>query len=417
MPHHHRHQHSFLTERLTTPRPTPLPAPPAAGNYVVPPPPPPAAGEPLTLVSPMGNLYLTVEDERVAGQLLHDVYDEWDDHRQPTVSWCFSFMMLIMFMMILQSTMTVPGDGPGSAAGPGGAGGVPEPSQGGTDPAASGAAAAAGSAAVGLLAGFSLVVVWLVSKLFLVVLPLLMVMRLAARAQVSQGVSAVARSTSRQVHLSPSQVCCRPLEFRTQRAAVTAVQQHSACECPAALLLLVPDVRHCPLPCDVQEQAAEAAAAAAVGNVPGLDGSTQQGRVEVVDRDHPLVAVIARLAAARAAAQARQMGAASATAGGASSNDIEAADVEMQQARQALGRDPTFWPPAAAAAASPAQQQEGQAQSVVDAAAQRRASLRALMTAIRASALRGEVPGPAQQQQQSGASDSSAVASSRQNMV
>lgn len=157
----------------------------------------------------MGNLYLTVEDERVAGQLLHDVYDEWDDHRQPTVSWCFSFMMLIMFMMILQSTMTVPGDGAGSAAGPGGAGGVPGPSQGGTDPAASGAAAAAGSAAVGLLAGFSLVVVWLVSKLFLVVLPLLMVMRLAARAQVSQGVSAVARGcgprrASRQVHLSPA---------------------------------------------------------------------------------------------------------------------------------------------------------------------------------------------------------------------
>jgi hypothetical protein len=139
----------------------------------------------------MGNLYLTVEDERVAGQLLHDVYDEWDDHRQPTVSWCFSFMMLIMFMMILQSTMTVPGDGSGgSAAGPGGAGGVPgSSSSGGADPAgASGAAAAAGSAAVGLLAGFSLVVVWLVSKLFLVVLPLLMVMRLAARAQVSSSV-------------------------------------------------------------------------------------------------------------------------------------------------------------------------------------------------------------------------------------
>lgn len=125
----------------------------------------------------MGNLYLTVEDERVAGQLLHDVYDEWDDHRQPTVSWCFSFMMLIMFMMILQSTMTVnmPADGSGSGSG---SGGVPSPSPA-DDP-----AGAAGSAAVGLLAGFSLVVVWLVSKLFLVVLPLLMVMRLAARAQV-----------------------------------------------------------------------------------------------------------------------------------------------------------------------------------------------------------------------------------------
>lgn len=150
----------------------------------MPPSPPASAGEPLTLVSPLGNLYLTVEDERVAGQLLHDVYDEWDDHRQPTVSWCFSFMMLIMFMMILQSTMTVPvpdstaGGGPGAGAG---AGGAPSPSAP-SDPSA--AAAAAGTAAAGLLAGFSLFVVWVVSKLFLVVLPLLMVMRLAARAQV-----------------------------------------------------------------------------------------------------------------------------------------------------------------------------------------------------------------------------------------
>lgn len=150
---------------------------------MVPPPPPPSAGEPLTLVSPMGNLYLTVDDERVAGQLLHDVYDEWDDHRQPTVSWCFSFMMLLMFMMILQSTMTVnmpaDGSGAGGPAGPGGA--APSPAGPAADPSA---AAAAGSAAVGLLAGFSLVVMWLVSKLFLVVLPLLMLMRLATRAQV-----------------------------------------------------------------------------------------------------------------------------------------------------------------------------------------------------------------------------------------
>ena len=152
----------------------------SAGNYVVPPRPPPTAGEPLTLVSPMGNLYLTVDDERVAGQLLHDVYDEWDDHRQPTVSWCFSFVMLLMFMMILQSTMTVPADG---GAGAGGAGGGASPSPA-VDPSAAGGA---GSAAVGLLAGFSLVVMWLFSKLFLVVLPLVMLMRLATRAQVRRG--------------------------------------------------------------------------------------------------------------------------------------------------------------------------------------------------------------------------------------
>jgi hypothetical protein len=164
-----KRNHSFWAELLLVSL--------SAGNYVVPPRPPPTAGEPLTLVSPMGNLYLTVDDERVAGQLLHDVYDEWDDHRQPTVSWCFSFVMLLMFMMILQSTMTVPADG---GAGAGGAGGGASPSPA-ADPSAAGGA---GSAAVGLLAGFSLVVMWLFSKLFLVVLPLVMLMRLATRAQV-----------------------------------------------------------------------------------------------------------------------------------------------------------------------------------------------------------------------------------------
>lgn len=162
------------------------------GNYVVPPAPTPSAGEPLTLVSPLGNLYLTVDDERVAGQLLHDVYDEWDDHRQPTVSWCFSFMMLLMLMMLVQSSMQVPGagggdGGSGSSLGPAGGGSGAAGGAGGAggssiDP----SAAAVGTAAAGLLAGFALVVVWVVSKLFLVVLPLVMVMRLAARAQVGQ---------------------------------------------------------------------------------------------------------------------------------------------------------------------------------------------------------------------------------------
>jgi hypothetical protein len=149
---------------------------------VVPPPAPPQpAGEPLTLVSPLGNLYLTVDpaDRR----LLADAYDEWDDHRQPTVSWCFSFMMFLLLMMFLQGAMPV-GDAPGSGGSstPGGSGPVGPPAPA-ADPSSS-PAAAAGSAAVGLVAGLSLFLVWLLSKLILVVFPLLMVMRLAARAQV-----------------------------------------------------------------------------------------------------------------------------------------------------------------------------------------------------------------------------------------
>jgi len=187
----------------------------------------------------------------------------------------------------------------------------------------------------------------------------------------------------------------------------------------------------------MQEQAAEAAAAAAVGTVPGLDGPPQAGRGGVeVDRDHPLFTLIARLAAARAAAQARQLANNSSTAAPAAAQATgsqDASDVEMQQAgrdaRSRLGRDPSFWAPAATAPATStasshvvgeSSQESGQEQSEVT-AAQRLASLRALMGAIRASALRGEVLG--QQQQEGGSSTASGggsaggAASSRHGMV
>jgi hypothetical protein len=188
-------------------------------------------------------------------------------------------------------------------------------------------------------------------------------------------------------------------------------------------LLLNTHVLFCPL-LFVQEQAAEAAAAAAVGTVPGLDGPT---RAPAEDRDHALVTLITRLAAARAAAQTRQMQAAAAAAGtsaagaaaGSSSGSVDVVDVEMQQGpqqvqRQALsqlGRDPTFWAPAGSSgAAEGAQQPAEQEQQAEVAASQRLASLQALMSAITATAMRGETVG--QQQQAPGGSTSAAGSSS-----
>jgi hypothetical protein len=175
--------------------------------------------------------------------------------------------------------------------------------------------------------------------------------------------------------------------------------------------------------CDwLQEQAAAEAAAAAVGTVPGLDGPTQPGRVEVADRDQSIVAAVARLAALRAAIDARRAAASSSAAASPAadpSSSIDAVDLEMQQARRGalsrLGRDPTFWSPAATAArAGQVQQQEEQQQPE---ASQRLASLRALMTAIRASAMRGEAPGQQQQQQVGDSNEAAPAGSSRQSMV
>lgn len=191
-------------------------------------------------------------------------------------------------------------------------------------------------------------------------------------------------------------------------------------------LLLNTHVLFCPL-LFVQEQAAEAAAAAAVGTVPGPDGPT---RAPAEDRDHALVTLITRLAAARAAAQTRQMQAAAAAAGtsaagaaaGSSSGSVDVVDVEMQQGpqqvqRQALsrlGRDPIFWAPAGSSrgsgAADGVQQPAEQEQQAEVAASQRLASLQALMSAITATAMRGETVG--QQQQAPGGSTSVAGSSS-----
>lgn len=171
------------------------------------------------------------------------------------------------------------------------------------------------------------------------------------------------------------------------------------CCCLAAVALL-------------QEQAAEAAAAAA-GTVPGLDGPTQAGPGSTeVDRNHPVVHMLARLAAARAAAQARRAGISSSAATGASSSSTDVIDVEMQQARDArsrLGRDATFWAPVTAAAGDNGAQQQEEQQSTEAAAAQRMASLRALMGAIRASAMREQSPA---RQQPHASSDSTAAGSS-----
>jgi hypothetical protein len=140
--------------------------------------------------------------------------------------------------------------------------------------------------------------------------------------------------------------------------------------------------------------------------------------VEVADRDQPVNAAIARLAALRAAIDARRAAASSSAAASTaadSSSSIGTVDLEQgrREALSRLGRDPTFWSPAATAAGAGQVQQQEEEQQPEAAAAQRLASLRALMTAIRASAMRGETPG---QQHQAGDSNA-AAGSSRQNMT
>ena len=199
---------------------------------------------------------------------------------------------------------------------------------------------------------------------------------------------------------------------------------------------------------DLQEQATEAAAAAAVGSMPGLDGPPTAGRNSAeIDRDHPFITLITRLAAARAAAQARQAAAAAAGGSGATAaasagqdGADAAADVEMQQSRPHasvhIGQRPVMWNPTVPAgsatpgsssnSSSPAAdvvQDGGSEEPTEVAAAHRLASLRALMSAIRASALRRE--GYSQPQGDVEAGDAAAggsdaassSASSRQGMV
>lgn len=154
-------------------------------------------GEPLRLGSPLGGLYLTItEDERLvltrhrpgtalgaaAAAETHTADDEWDDMtgaRQPALSWCVSMMLFLFMLSFLHGAVVAPADAAAAAAAA--ASGVPADAGA---PAAAAAAAAGSmpSAAAGLAAGASLLLLWLLTKLFLVVLPLLLVMRLAARA-------------------------------------------------------------------------------------------------------------------------------------------------------------------------------------------------------------------------------------------
>lgn len=79
-------------------------------QYTVPPPPPPLPADHASVVAPVGSLYVTIatdEDRTTAHGLLDPYEADWDDHRQPTVSWCFSFMLFILFMVVLHHTISV----------------------------------------------------------------------------------------------------------------------------------------------------------------------------------------------------------------------------------------------------------------------------------------------------------------------
>lgn len=190
------------------------------GEYAVPPVPPPALGpDSLPLVTPLGSLYLTIAAEQDTHHSRHahsGLLDPWDDDPEedhpPPISWCASLLIFLLFMMVLHHSMviTLPGQtGPGQD--PTAAASIPNPPA--WAPGATAAAAAAGHAGVdpttsglsppggfnpglgpqpgvaavlpgpgaAFLAGLSLFVVWLLTKVFLVALPVMTLMRLASR--------------------------------------------------------------------------------------------------------------------------------------------------------------------------------------------------------------------------------------------
>jgi hypothetical protein len=180
------------------------------GSYTVPPLPPPLSPDNLPLVTPLGSLYVTIAAEGEGGGargvlLSADPWaDDEEDETPPAMSWCASLLVFLLFMLVLHHSvvLNVPGDTPGAPGGvptgpgaaatlPGGPGTgfIPDASGGGLVPSPGfgpgGAPSGQGlpSPGTALAAGLSLFLLWALTKIMLVAVPLATLMRLAARHQ------------------------------------------------------------------------------------------------------------------------------------------------------------------------------------------------------------------------------------------
>lgn len=155
------------------------------GNFTVPPAPVPAAdGSGGTLFSPMLALRMEGELGHAGDRASLDFLDESDHYyqRNPLASWCFTFVIFVMFLVVLHHTMTVadtmdaPGGSGGSSSSGGGGGGV------------------APTDSDEYATSLSLFLFWIGTKAFLIGIPLYTVMRIAARQARQEQYEAMLRS-------------------------------------------------------------------------------------------------------------------------------------------------------------------------------------------------------------------------------
>lgn len=128
------------------------------GNYTV----PPNVGLPdMPMMTP---LVIRLQNQNADGAL--DLLDEHEQEqmRQSSLSWCFTFILFIMFLVVLHHTMVVAGGDPSADSG--------------SD---SGSSSSGDATADGYTASLAIFLFWVLTKAFLIGIPLYTVMKVAAR--------------------------------------------------------------------------------------------------------------------------------------------------------------------------------------------------------------------------------------------
>lgn len=159
------------------------------GQYTVPPPRPPAhVLERERIAQLLGpHVLLTINDHDRDTRDLYDVDDDVQAQRNPIISWCFSFVLFLCFMVVLHHTLVVTTD-PAAAGGASPGGGSPSgddprsmtPPPGAGAPGAGGHSDAANDPA-DYVSSLFLFLFWVLTKLLLIGIPFAIVMRIAAQ--------------------------------------------------------------------------------------------------------------------------------------------------------------------------------------------------------------------------------------------
>ncbi|KAG2429627.1 hypothetical protein HXX76_010858 [Chlamydomonas incerta] len=170
------------------------------GTYTVPP--PGTAGQDVehgNMFSPLFAIRLD-HDPRLEGgahdRAPLDFLDETDHYyqRNPLASWCFTFVIFIMFLVVLHHTMIV-ADGMDASSMAGGSGGSgSDMGPGGSSSVPGGPGSESSAEADDYATSLSLFLFWIGTKAFLIGIPLYTVMRIAARQARREQYEAMLRS-------------------------------------------------------------------------------------------------------------------------------------------------------------------------------------------------------------------------------